>query len=65
MRKIVCVVIFCSITLNTFAQINSETKAEKMERMEWWTKAHFGMFIHWGLYALHARKEWVMSNEKM
>ena len=25
----------------------------------------FGMFIHWGLYAIPARGEWVMSNEKM
>ena len=52
MKKIICLVIFCSMTLNTLAQINSETKTEKMERMEWWTKARFGMFIHWGLYAL-------------
>lgn len=39
--------------------------SEKGDRMEWWTEARFGMFIHWGLYALPARHEWVMSNEKM
>jgi alpha-L-fucosidase len=27
--------------------------------------AKFGMFIHWGLYAIPARGEWMMSNEKM
>ncbi|MEN6311411.1 MAG: alpha-L-fucosidase, partial [Acidobacteriota bacterium] len=37
----------------------SETSAEKEARMKWWTEARFGMFIHWGLYALPARHEWV------
>ena len=65
MKKLVYLVLFCMFTLNMFSQIHTETKTEKMERMEWWTKARFGMFIHWGLYALPARHEWVMSNEKM
>ena len=34
-------------------------------RMKWWTEARFGLFIHWGLYALPARHEWVRSREKM
>lgn len=33
--------------------------------MEWWTEARFGMFIHWGLYSLAARHEWVRSRERM
>ena len=32
---------------------------------EWFTHDRFGMFIHFGLYAMPARHEWVMSNEKM
>ncbi len=31
----------------------------------WYTAARFGMFIHWGLYALPARHEWVKSREKL
>jgi len=31
----------------------------------WFTQARFGLFIHWGLYALPARHEWVKSVEKM
>jgi alpha-L-fucosidase len=31
----------------------------------WFTDARFGMFIHWGLYALAARHEWVKSNERI
>ena len=30
-------------------------------RMEWYRDARFGMFIHWGLYAIPARGEWVRS----
>ena len=32
----------------------NETKAAKDARMEWWREARFGMFIHWGLYAVPA-----------
>ena len=31
--------------------------------MEAWKDMRFGMFIHWGLYALVGRGEWVMYNE--
>ena len=35
------------------------------KRMEWFTEARFGLFLHWGLYAIPARGEWVRSNEQM
>ncbi len=38
---------------------------EAMKRTEWWRKARFGMFIHFGAYAVPARGEWVKSNEKL
>lgn len=34
-------------------------------RIDWYRKARFGMFIHWGLYAIPARGEWVRSTEQM
>ena len=34
-------------------------------RMAWYREARFGMFIHWGLYAIPARGEWVRSTERM
>ncbi|NVJ48571.1 MAG: alpha-L-fucosidase, partial [Cytophagia bacterium] len=34
-----------------------QTTAEPEDRMEWWRDARFGMFIHWGLYAIPAG-EW-------
>ena len=35
------------------------------KRMQWFVQARFGMFIHWGLYAVPAKGEWVRSNERM
>jgi alpha-L-fucosidase len=35
----------------------TETPEQKTKRMAWWTDARFGMFIHWGLYALPAKHE--------
>jgi alpha-L-fucosidase len=31
--------------------------------MKWWHEAKFGMFIHWGLYSVVGRHEWVMEME--
>jgi len=31
-----------------------ETPEQKDMRMAWWREARFGMFIHWGLYAVPA-----------
>ena len=38
---------------------------ERWERTEWFRQARFGMFIHWGLYAIPARGEWVRSRERI
>jgi alpha-L-fucosidase len=45
--------------------IGNETPAQKAKRLEWFKDARFGMFIHWGLYALPARHEWVKNRERM
>ena len=34
-------------------------------RMAWFRQARFGLFVHFGLYALPARGEWVRSVERM
>ncbi|GDY14474.1 alpha-L-fucosidase [Planctomycetota bacterium] len=31
----------------------------------WFVRERFGMFIHWGLYSLGARHEWLMAREKI
>jgi len=49
----------------------TETRAQHDQRMRWWREARFGMFIHWGLYAVPAGEykgqrsdrigEWIMD----
>lgn len=33
---------------------------EKNEMMRWWRESRFGMFIHWGIYSVMAKGEWIM-----
>jgi alpha-L-fucosidase len=33
--------------------------------LSWFTHDRFGMFIHWGLYSLPARHEWVRNQERI
>ncbi len=33
------------------------------ERIKWFNEARFGMFIHWGLYSIPGRGEWVRYHE--
>ncbi len=52
-----------------------ESPAERAARMAWFQEARFGMFIHWGLYAIPAGEwngqpvpgvgEWIMSRAKI
>lgn len=68
MKKLIVVaLLLVAGNMNAAAQpkIWDETDAQKAERMKWWTDARFGMFIHWGLYALPARHEWVQNREKI
>ncbi|WP_300604321.1 alpha-L-fucosidase [Niabella sp.] len=58
----------CLLAMNAGAQqksIFNETAQQKKNRMQWWQDARFGMFIHWGLYALPARHEWVKNYEQI
>jgi len=53
----------------------NETPAERDARMKWWREAKFGMFIHWGVYAVPAGTwngkqiggigEWIMNRGKI
>lgn len=56
-------VLALGLTLAAPIAFAQESEAQKEARMKWWTEARFGMFIHWGTYALAARHEWVKNNE--
>lgn len=80
MKKISIFCIAMLLAIQSFAQLDQpnaaketqaklklgdETPAQKAKRMEWWSDARFGMFIHWGLYSIPARHEWVKTQERI
>lgn len=68
MKKLVVITLLLAwIIQGTNAQqkLFKETDEQKKERMAWWVNDRFGMFIHWGLYALPARHEWVKNAERI
>jgi len=68
MKKIILIAMMLAwINMESNAQkkLFKETEEQKKERMSWWTNDRFGMFIHWGLYALPARHEWVKNHERL
>ena len=72
---LICLLSLFIVSGQTSAQLNhsfaNETKAQRDQRMRWWREARFGMFIHWGLYAVPAGEyngkrsdrigEWIME----
>ena len=56
--------------VNKRLTIYTETPQEHERRMVWWREAKFGMFIHWGVYAVpagaygdeHQHGEWIMRS---
>ncbi|TWT79304.1 Alpha-L-fucosidase [Planctomycetes bacterium CA13] len=55
--------------------VTLSAQSAEPSRMQWWRDARFGMFIHWGLYAVPAGKykgqevagisEWIMQRAKI
>jgi alpha-L-fucosidase len=43
----------------------SAEEQDRQRRLEWFRKARFGMFIHWGLYSQLGRHEWAMNRERI
>ncbi len=41
------------------------TASKPAARLRWMQEARFGLFVHWGLYALPARHEWVKNRERL
>ncbi len=70
MKALLCLVFFMSSM-----PLPSETPSERDARMEWFREARFGMFIHWGVYAVPAGEwdgtkhgggvEWIQAKAKI
>jgi len=73
-RMVTTLVLAAAVTTGVLGATQApppETQAQHDARMAWWRDARFGMFIHWGLYAVPAGDykgqrskdigEWIMS----
>jgi alpha-L-fucosidase len=68
-------IVATTIPANSKAHLTENKKSLKSERMSWWREARFGMFIHWGLYAIPAGEwkgveyewlgEWIMQRARI
>ena len=70
--KTAVVALFAALVTGAFSAVAAEaplrtlfneTAEAKARRMAWWTHDRFGMFIHFGLYAMPARQEWIRHIE--
>ena len=41
------------------------TDPDAAQRIAWWREARFGMFLHWGVYSIPGRGEWVQWAEQI
>jgi len=69
-KRVSSIIIVVMFIFNAFynvraAELPQESGQQKMQRMQWWSDARFGLFIHWGTYAMAARHEWVKNRERM
>jgi alpha-L-fucosidase len=39
--------------------------ANAQKRIEWWREARVGLFMHWGLYAIPGRGEWIQWEQQI
>jgi alpha-L-fucosidase len=74
MKKILLLLFVLMIFLQS--SMAQESKEARDQRMKWWREARFGMFIHWGTYAVwggvyHGKEqtrggaEWIMNRCKI
>lgn len=49
----------------SIAQSAYQPGKENLESRRWFQDAKFGLFIHWGVYSVLGKGEWVMNNDKM
>ena len=65
-KAVAIIVLFISLTPQVIAQwAPLATDANAQKRIEWWREARVGLFMHWGVYSIPARGEWVQWSEQI
>jgi len=53
----------CAVGDKGGAMVTRREQGAPDESKRWFREAAFGMFIHWGVYSVPGRGEWIMYNE--
>lgn len=69
-RKAIFSLLLVSITMvstssNIYGQSEYKPAKGNLEARNWFQDAKFGLFIHWGVYSVMGKGEWVMNNDKI
>jgi alpha-L-fucosidase len=64
-KGVLTLAIFCLVAAALPAPASGFADTNSAVRMQWWRDAKFGMFIHWGIFAIPGRGEWVQWNEQI
>ncbi|MBN2091767.1 alpha-L-fucosidase [candidate division KSB1 bacterium] len=72
---VILFIIIIIVTLLSILLSCSRKQMQPVDKMQWWREARFGLFIHWGLYAIPAGEwkgeripgisEWIMLRGKI
>lgn len=65
MKKLLSCFFILVFSMAVFSQENYYPTEENLENREWFQDAKYGLFVHWGVYSILARGEWVMHNTKI
>ena len=68
MRRYLCFVLSLLLSLSgtTWAQQQTTISGEAAAaRIAWWRDAKFGLFLHWGVYSIPGRGEWIQWDEQI
>ncbi|MDR1368596.1 MAG: alpha-L-fucosidase [Dysgonamonadaceae bacterium] len=57
--------IMLALSMPVFSQTSYTPTKENLETRKWFEEARFGMFIHFGPYAVLGNGEWVMNNRNI
>ena len=73
--KALVFVLAMMLTAGAASAQSASADQQREQRLKWWRDARFGMFIHWGLYAVPAGEwkgqpvegigEWIMNHAKI
>ena len=65
MKKLFLVLILTIFSIDSYSQKNYIPSDDNIKAREWFKKARFGLFIHWGVYSVLGDGEWVMNNQNI